>query len=401
MNMIEAFTKIISSIDPIGLWTYDRNGTLLSADTAEDLDLETETTEEHVASLLRAVESTSKPSILPSFLETYCIVDAIRDQDGIENIYALGPIYVDTFPDVAVKDAVCKLNLSLDRKQKLYGLLRKVPTISFTKVVDYTIMMHYALTGEKVDVFELNVVNMPSTQIPSDEETQYHGTYEDEAEMLRMVREGDLRIIEHLKKMATNVNVGKLVANSSDPLRQMKNTIYVAITLFSRAAIDGGLYPDTAMTLTDRYFQAVEAATTYQEITGIASTMQADFVNRVHKIRQDASSSKTIRAIKEYVDLHKEDEIVLKDLANELGYTEYYLTKKFKKETGITFKEYLRDVRLDYAIFLLEHSAISIREISERLHFPSQSYFSQIFKEKYQTTPKEYRLNGLTENKRP
>ena len=193
------------------------------------------------------------------------------------------------------------------------------------------------------------------------------------------------------KKMATNVNVGKLVANSSDPLRQMKNTIYVAITLFSRAAIDGGLYPDTAMTLTDRYFQAVEAATTYQEITGITSTMQADFVNRVHKIRQDSSSSKTIRAIREYVDLHKEDEIVLKDLANELGYTEYYLTKKFKKETGVTFKEYLRDVRLDYSKFLLEHSSISVREIAERLRFTSQSYFTMCFKEKYGKTPNQHR----------
>ena len=389
--MIESFVRIISSINEISLWTYDRNGTLISSDAAERFQVNAEQMELHAAKLCDTVHRSSKPSILPSLLETYWIVDAYRTAGEVENIYALGPIYIDSFPDAAVKDEVYKTNLSLNGKQRLYDYLRQVPTIPFTKVMDYAIMMHYALTLEKVDVFELNVVILPSSQISPDEETTYHGTYNDEAEMLRMVREGDLRIIDHLKKMATNVNVGKLVSGSSDPLRQMKNTIFVAITLFSRAAIEGGVYPDTALTLTDRYFQAAEAATTYQEITAITSTMQADFVNRVHKIRQEASSSKTIRAVKDYIDLHKEEEIRLKDLSNKLGYTEYYLSKKFKKETGTSFKEYIRDVRLDYALLLLSHSNDSIREISERLHFPSQSYFSQVFKEKYGKTPNQYR----------
>jgi AraC-like DNA-binding protein len=95
--------------------------------------------------------------------------------------------------------------------------------------------------------------------------------------------------------------------------------------------------------------------------------------------------------VKEYIDLHKEDEIRLKDIAREFGYTEYYLTKKFHNETGTTIKEYIRDVRLEYSKYLLKHEKEPVREISDRLRFTSQSYFTDCFRKKYGMTPNEYR----------
>ena len=221
------------------------------------------------------------------------------------------------------------------------------------------------------------------------EESYLNTTFWEIYPLFLLVRDGDSdRLKESLDIELEKFPIGRITRDLKTQLEYLTVSL---VNTFMIAAIEGGVYPDTALTLTDRYFQAVEAATTYQEITAITSTMQADFVNRVHKIRQEASSSKTIRAVKDYIDLHKEEEIRLKDLSNKLGYTEYYLSKKFKKETGTSFKEYIRDVRLDYALLLLSHSNDSIREISERLHFPSQSYFSQVFKEKYGKTPNQYR----------
>lgn len=45
----------------------------------------------------------------------------------------------------------------------------------------------------------------------------------------------------------------------------------------------------------------------------------------------------------QYINLHIQDEIIFKDMAARFGYTEYYLTRKFKKETGMTLKEYIRE----------------------------------------------------------
>ena len=262
------------------------------------------------------------------------------------------------------------------------------------KVFDYAIMMHYTITSEKISIYDLHVSYSRPAPSTDDDQTQYHGTYQMEQEILRMIREGDLGLIDFTGKMSANINVGKLANDDSDPLRQVKNTVLVAITLYSRAAIEGGLYPDTAMTLTDRYFQAIEAADSIQEVGDITMTMQEDFVTRVHRIKTSNRYSKAILSTVESIDLHKEDDIFLSDIAKELGYTEYYLSRKFKNEVGSTFKEYIRNVRLEYSKFLLTNEIIPVREISERLKFTSQSYFTDRFKEKYGITPNEYRLKN-------
>ena len=393
MNNIETFVDILSSIQNFQLWTYDKDGQLISSGVSDDRHFMIDLFGQSSDLIKEAAYAHARPSIIGSEFGTSWIVDSLRKNDLPETIYALGPFYIDSFPENDVKDKVYALSLPLSAKQKLFVSLSLLPVVSFMKVVDYTIMMHYAITSEQISTYDLHVeeIKTPDNFETDDDQTTFHGTYKDEAEMLRMVREGDLSIIEYLKDMSKNAYVGKLANDDSDSLRQLKNTILVAITLFSRAAIEGGLYPDTALTLTDRYFQSVESAKTFQEITDIAISMQTDFVSRVHKIKTVNKYSKAVRMMIEYIDLHKEDEIRLKDMAKELGYTEYYLSRKFKSETGVLLKDHIRDVRLQYAAHLLKNETISVREIAERLRFTSQSYFTMCFKEKYGKTPNQYR----------
>lgn len=394
MKKIEILAEILSSVQTLHLWTYDRNGNLLSTTSSFDEDLGLDMFDRHSIQIRETACHHAKPSIIASVFDTSWIVSSHRENDEPDMIYVLGPFYIDSFSENSLRDEVYSLNLSLNRKQKLFSLLKRLPVISFMKVIDYTIMMHYAINDEKITPSDLHVREVHiDVSGQDDEQTRFHGTYKEEQEMLRMVREGDLRFVDYLKELSSNINVGKLANDDSDSLRQMKNMILVATTLFSRAAIEGGLYPDTAMTLTDRYFQSVEAATSFQEVAGINMTMQMDFVNRVHKIKTSNGYSKAVRTTIEYIELHKEDDISLKDIARSLGYTDYYLSRKFRSEVGSTFKEYVRDVRLEHARFLLKNETIPSREISDRLHFSSQSYFSECFKEKYHMTPNEYRLS--------
>jgi len=82
-------------------------------------------------------------------------------------------------------------------------------------------------------------------------------------------------------------------------------------------------------------------------------------------------------------------------LAKELGYTEYYLFRKFKQETGTTVKQFIRSERLEKAAYLLSNPRSSVKDISERFHFSSQSYFIECFKEKYGVTPGQYQAGGM------
>ena len=81
------------------------------------------------------------------------------------------------------------------------------------------------------------------------------------------------------------------------------------------------------------------------------------------------------------------------DLAALVGYTEYYLTEKFKKVTGVSVSQYIRAAKIARAKVLLTSTALSVRDIAERLAFNTPNYFIQSFRTLEGLTPAQYRKN--------
>ena len=69
----------------------------------------------------------------------------------------------------------------------------------------------------------------------------------------------------------------------------------------------------------------------------------------------------------------------------------------FKKETGRSFRQYLTELRLDYARHLLVYSSLRVGEIAFSIGFSDANYFSNIFKKHEGCSPLEYRRT-MTEN---
>ena len=63
----------------------------------------------------------------------------------------------------------------------------------------------------------------------------------------------------------------------------------------------------------------------------------------------------------------------------------------FKRETGKTFNDFLRDTRLRKAKELLQKSDLPVQEVSYQCGFSSHAYFTQVFKLKEQMTPGSFR----------
>lgn len=76
-----------------------------------------------------------------------------------------------------------------------------------------------------------------------------------------------------------------------------------------------------------------------------------------------------------------------------------YLSHTFKKHTGKSFREYLTDIRLHYARQLLEHSTLSVTQISFSVGFNDSNYFSGVFKQKEGVSPLKYRKDLLARQK--
>ncbi len=310
-------------------------------------------------------------------------------------VHVLGPFFMDDYSSFVIDSGLSNAGASPTLRQSAAKLVRKLPILSWARVQEYALMLHYLITGEKIRQSalrffgrgELSPVN--GKEIPV---TDTHGTYLAEQEMLRMVREGNLELVRHIDRMAVTGTMGQL-AQAGDALRQMKNAVLVSVTLFSRAAIEGGLSPETAYKLCDRYFQNVEAAKSLSELTGVASTMNRDFVERVHAVRTQ-KLSREIEAACSYIERHLEEELSISSLASYAGYMEYYFSKKFKRELGLTPAEYIRKKRLAKAALLLRSTDLDAQQIASRLQFCSQSYFTDCFRKEYGISPTKYRKEG-------
>lgn len=82
----------------------------------------------------------------------------------------------------------------------------------------------------------------------------------------------------------------------------------------------------------------------------------------------------------------------LGEIADELNQSFYQLSKLIKKNTGSTFKELLQTKRLNQAAYLLHTTKLSVSDIIYRVGYDNTSYFYRVFREKYEVTPREFRL---------
>ena len=92
-------------------------------------------------------------------------------------------------------------------------------------------------------------------------------------------------------------------------------------------------------------------------------------------------------------DRFSEADFSLSALAAELGYDAKYLSALFKKKKGIPFTQYLRELRIAHALFLMEQGVVSVKNIAILSGFGDALYFSKIFKDELGVPPKTYMEN--------
>lgn len=85
----------------------------------------------------------------------------------------------------------------------------------------------------------------------------------------------------------------------------------------------------------------------------------------------------------------------LKDLLKTSGYAEDYIRSCFKKLTNRTPNEFLTNVRIKHACYLIEIYAnnMSLSQICEQCGYTDYVYFSKKFKEVVGISPKDYKNN--------
>ncbi len=104
--------------------------------------------------------------------------------------------------------------------------------------------------------------------------------------------------------------------------------------------------------------------------------------------------SDAVAKAKDYIDSHYSQDLSLEDISRQTDISPYYFSKLFKNKTGVTFIDYLTNLRIDKAKELLKDPSRSMKEICSEVGYSDPNYFSRIFKKITGKTPTEYK-DGL------
>lgn len=107
----------------------------------------------------------------------------------------------------------------------------------------------------------------------------------------------------------------------------------------------------------------------------------------------------TVQEMVEEIDVciraQKDEDLTLRRLAQNLGYSESYISRKFAQVAGMRLRDYLRYRRLALSLKELRDTRRSILDIALDFGFSSHESFTRSFKSAYGISPSQYRQNPI------
>lgn len=106
---------------------------------------------------------------------------------------------------------------------------------------------------------------------------------------------------------------------------------------------------------------------------------------------ENGDSLTVIEKVKRYIALHITQNLTREDIANYVYLNPDYLSRLFKKETGMTLMEYSQNERLNYSKELIEKTDWHISRIAAYMGYSNFSHFARAFKEATGMSPTEFK----------
>ena len=273
-----------------------------------------------------------------------------------------------------------------------------LPEIRNMALLANTVLENASLENE--ELLQLNrIINREEGQLKRDqtafnlreEETDDEGacrhSYHEEQLVLQAIREGRaqdaIRISENMDR-----DSGRL---SRSDVRHHRYLAIVGITLCSRAAIEGGVSPASIYRISGYYINKCDETNDPAYILHYRNRAIEELAGRVKEVLNKPRGSGYVEQCRDYIRKHYRDKVYLEDIADSLGLSPSYLSRLFKKQTGVCLQDAVNEERVYRAGNLLLYSDYSLTEIAHYVGFPNQSYLGKIFKKYKKMTPMAYR----------
>lgn len=319
-----------------------------------------------------------------------------------DHILLLGPCVFDKITKAVIYDYMIKNKVPRQLEEKLRGYLLSLPLYNKWTLSRFGQMFYYLLVRERVELTDIQYITSFSSDTDSELEQQashqkmegfLHHDNKYENIIRKLIQEGRLDALEKLMASVPELQGGGTVAKNN-PVRNEKNLAIVCVTLASRAAMDGGLHSEIAYTLSDMFIQQIESDQNFNTFVETIKKVFKEYAKQVMQAKEHRYS-KVVFKVEQFIYNNLYQKLSVLDIANNVGLSSDYLSKQFKKETGMTIVEYILQEKIKEAKNIMYYSNLSISEISNHLQFYDESHFIRVFKRICGITPKQYKLQNI------
>ena len=222
------------------------------------------------------------------------------------------------------------------------------------------------------------------------ESEPFRAPYEPELEFYNYVKQGNTEKVRELCQESFQEKKGLGILSDSS-LQSLKYHFAITAALLARYCIESGMEVAEAYDLSDYYIRKADRMHSEEDISGLHPVMCLDYTSHMEKLHRRRACSRPIALCLEYIYDHLHTRITVPTLASHVGLSPSYLSHLFAKEMGASISSYIQDKKIETAQNMLCYSDHAISVISSTLAFPSQSYFSALFRKKTGKTPGQYR----------
>lgn len=211
--------------------------------------------------------------------------------------------------------------------------------------------------------------------------------------LLQAIQQADIETAEKLSKEIFDIieedTIDIMKRIEGNTLRSYKNFMLSHNSMYALVAEMGGLDPVLAHYMSEKYAIIIESSSTIKNLAGLHNQVLKDYSSPENRITLDDKKSLSAKVLY-YVSAHFMNPLDVQHIAKELYVTREHLMRTFKKETGTTINETIKEKRLFESKLLLKQSKLSITDIAVMVGFNSSQYFSKVFKETYGVSPTQY-----------
>ena len=137
------------------------------------------------------------------------------------------------------------------------------------------------------------------------------------------------------------------------------------------------------------YTQLLVNFKTFSEM--LIKTAETIQFSSIPEIKANEGSGNSFLSILKYIEKNYQEDISLKIISEEFHLNANYISQLIKSETGLTYTQYLTELRIGKAKDLMKSNSMSLAEISEAVGFNDYFYFIKKFKKAVGVTPGKYR----------